>query len=58
VIEGAVGGVVWRDFAYQNNYENAVDRGGYEDLGPFFFEGSACHQSLQKFKRDVAEGGA
>jgi hypothetical protein len=38
--------VVWRDFAWANNYEEMVDRGGFEHLGPFRFEFIAYERLL------------
>jgi hypothetical protein len=33
--------VIWRDFGYQNNYESAVTRDQYREIGPFEFERAA-----------------
>jgi hypothetical protein len=57
IVEGVVGGVVWRDFAYQNNYEDAVHRTGYEALGPFFFEERPYVQAMEQLRRDAQVGG-
>ena len=57
VIEGVQGGIVWRDFGFQNNYENAIYRMGYEDLGPFLFDGRDYHLLLAGLGRDIRESG-
>lgn len=57
-VDGAAGGVVWRDFAFQNNYEDSIHRSGLEGVGPFFFEGRAYHQVLDELKRDAQRSGA
>ena len=38
VIEKTGNTVVWRDFGYQNNYEDTVNFAAYADLGSFVFE--------------------
>jgi hypothetical protein len=57
VIEGAAGGVLWRDFAFQNNYEDSIHRSGFETVGPFLFDGRAYHQVLDELKRDAERSG-
>jgi hypothetical protein len=37
VVERAGSTVVWRSFAYENNYDGMVHHEGYYDLGPFEF---------------------
>ena len=53
VIDGAEGGLVWRDFGFQNGYDDTVHRDGYESLGPFFFDGYAYHQLWEELKSDA-----
>jgi len=57
IVDGAPGSVIWRDFAFQNNYEDAVHRSGYEELGPFRFDGRTYHELLQRLRRDVQPSG-
>ena len=38
--------IVWRDFGWQNNYEDKVERDGFSTLGPFHFDASAYEKLL------------
>ena len=38
VIETVDNQIVWRDFGYENDYENNVRRDNYRDIGPFVFD--------------------
>lgn len=50
------GNVVWRDFGYENNYEDGVARDEYADIGPFEFDAahyeSVLLDALERLKRD------
>src|SRR5215203_3471935 len=37
VIEGDGDNIVWRDFGYENNYDEYVNLEDYRDVGPFTF---------------------
>ncbi len=37
VIEKMGNSIVWRDFGYQNNYDENIDLEAYSDIGPFSF---------------------
>lgn len=54
VIEGGTGTVIWRDFAFQNNYDGLIHREEFETLGPFTFEGRAYHEFFERMRRAVA----
>ncbi len=38
IIEEEKGFVVWRDFGYQNTYEEDIERESFADVGPFYFD--------------------
>lgn len=48
VVERAGDKVVWRDFGYENNYEDVVRTEGYEDVGPFAFDPADYAAALKK----------
>jgi len=48
VIEREGGNIVWRDFGYQNNYDDAVHREDLEDLGPFTFNATEYYNEFIK----------
>ena len=57
VIERDGDAIIWRDFAWQNNYEDKVWREGFEDLGQFRFDAPSYERlllgaSLSSVKRD------
>ena len=42
--------VVWSDFGYENNYEDAVARERYESIGPFEFDRVAYETAFKHIK--------
>lgn len=38
VIEAAGDQIVWRDFGFENNYDNEVVSSGYAEIGPIIFD--------------------
>ena len=48
VIEREGGDIIWRDFGYQNNYDDAVHREDLEDLGPFTFNATEYYTEFIK----------
>ena len=56
VIERTGDEIVWRDFGYQNNYDETVDLEAYEDVGPFRFGASVYEQALRGVLKGVRAG--
>jgi len=56
-VEATTGGVLWRDFGFQNNYEDSIHRTGLEAVGPFLFEGRTYLVLLDELKRDAERVG-
>jgi hypothetical protein len=56
-VEGGNGVVTWRDFAFQNNYDDSVHREGFENVGPFVFEGRRYHQVLEQLRQTTLQHG-
>lgn len=48
VIERAGNRIIWRDFGYENNYDETVHFDEYRDLGPFSFD-------LDEYSRVIAQ---
>jgi hypothetical protein len=46
VVERQGDEIVWRDFGYQNNYDEAIDLESYKDVGPFRFNASAYAEAI------------
>ncbi len=45
--------VIWRDFGFQNNYENKIWHEGFEDVGPFVFEAHKYQDFFVKLRQDI-----
>jgi hypothetical protein len=48
VIERNADLIVWRDFAFQNNYDETILRDGFQDLGPFYFDTRGYYTEIKK----------
>jgi hypothetical protein len=46
-IDGTPGEIVWRDFGFENNYEDSVERAAFASLGPFRFDRLAYAAQLE-----------
>ena len=57
VVERAEGTVVWRSFAYENNYDGMVHHEGYDDLGPFEFAESEYSGVIAKLAAILQNAG-
>jgi hypothetical protein len=40
--------VIWKNFAYENNYEPEIDFREYESVGPFQFDGADYERTLRE----------
>ena len=38
IVESGPDHIIWKDFGFENNYENVVHTAGFEDIGPFTFD--------------------
>jgi hypothetical protein len=50
-VEAVSGSFIWRDFGFQNSYENVIHRQGLDDVGPFFFDESEYRAFFQALGR-------
>jgi len=51
------GYLAWRDFGIQNSYEEEVHRTGFENVGPFTFDGLLYHRLLEGLRPERRAGG-
>lgn len=56
-VEGGAGVIEWKDFGIQNNYEDVIHRQGFEEVGPFTFDGAQYHSLFARVRSLVASGG-
>jgi len=40
--------IIWKDFGVQNNYDDAVHTEGFENIGPFTFDGRRYHELFHR----------
>jgi hypothetical protein len=43
--------IIWKDFGFENNYEDTVERAAFSSLGPYHFERREYQQQLQALLR-------
>jgi hypothetical protein len=48
VIERVGDDIIWRDFGYQNTYDDTIRFEDYEDVGPFTFNATEYHNEMTK----------
>ena len=48
VVEWVGDNVVWRDFGYENNYEEIVHTEGFEEVGPFTFDRAEYEEAIRQ----------
>ena len=46
IIEKQEGTISWKDFGYENNYEDKIDLAGYKTVGPLTFDAIAYERTL------------
>jgi hypothetical protein len=56
-VEGGAGVIVWKDCGIQNNYEEEGYRQGFEEVGPYTFDGEKYHTLLARVRSLVTSGG-
>ena len=48
VVEQVGDKIIWRDFGYENDYEEKVHTEGYEGIGPFVFDRAEYERVIKK----------
>jgi hypothetical protein len=48
VVERVEDKIIWRDFGYENSYEEVIRTEGYEDVGPFVFNRAEYEQAIKR----------
>ncbi len=54
LVQREAGLIIWKDFGIQNNYEEVIHTDGFEDIGPFTFEGKQYHELFDRIRRQIA----
>ncbi len=55
-VEGGAGVVEWKDFGVQNSYEDMVHRQGFEEVGPYTFDGAQYHALFARVLSLITSG--
>jgi len=55
-VQREAGVIIWKDFGFQNNYDDAVHTDGFENVGPFTFDARQYHELFERVRAKV--GGA
>ena len=48
VVEQLGNKIIWRDFGFENNYENVIHRTGFEHIGPYTFDQRSYEQTIRQ----------
>ena len=51
LIERGPGVIIWKNFGIQNNYDEIVHTDGFENIGPFIFDGKQYHELFEQIRR-------
>lgn len=49
-IERGPGVIIWKNFGFQNSYDDDVHTVGFEDIGPFTFDGRHYHELFERLR--------
>ncbi|HKO41997.1 MAG TPA: hypothetical protein VJU84_01800 [Pyrinomonadaceae bacterium] len=48
VVEQLGNKIIWRDFGFENNYDNVIQRMGFGRIGPFTFDHRSYEQTIRR----------
>ena len=51
LVERDTNRIIWKDFGIQNNYEDVVHTEGFENVGPFAFDGRQYHELFERIRQ-------
>lgn len=51
LIEIEPGHIIWKDFGFENNYEDVVHALDFQDIGPFTFDASQYNELFSRLRR-------
>jgi hypothetical protein len=54
-VERGPGVFIWKNFGFENNYEDVVHTRGYEDIGPFTFDDAQYRQVFERVRRFIVD---
>ena len=55
-VQREAGAIIWKEFGIENNYEDVVHTEGFEDIGPFTFDGRQYHKLFERIREDLVSG--
>ena len=51
LVERGPGVIIWKDFGFEDTYEDVVHTEGFESIGPFTFDGKQYHELFERLRR-------
>jgi hypothetical protein len=54
LIERGPGIIIWKNFGIQNSYDETVHKEGFEDIGPFTFDGRQYRELFERVRRVIS----
>ena len=51
LVERAANRIIWKEFGIQNNYDERVHTEGFENIGPFAFDGRQYHELFERIRQ-------
>lgn len=46
--------IIWKDFGFENNYEDVVQTLDFQDIGPFTFDATQYNEFFERIRRMIA----
>ena len=50
LVQREAGVAIWKDFGFENDYENVVHTDGFQDIGPFTFDAIQYNELFERIK--------
>ena len=51
LVERGPGVIIWKNFGFQNNYDETVHTLGFETIGPFTFDSKQYHELFERVRQ-------
>lgn len=51
LIQSERGHIIWRDFGFENDYEDVVQTHDFQDIGPFTFDATQYDELFERIRR-------
>ena len=53
LIEIEPGHIIWKDFGFENNYEDVVHTDNFQEIGPFTFDDTQYSEVFERIRRMI-----